>query len=173
MRQKRLDSEAQVIEENKRKRKTRKKEGGKEKNIQFRFNLIELMFIIICPGCPWRRLKLKGILLKKARKKFFFQLDVLNYLKKMQMLDLLTFTLLEPEENTIIQFLSKPSISLAQRKDIYDKIQRVNNIDSKEVEELYNALKHFSGNQQQTPVQQRLFKLTKKEMGILIKKIVG
>ena len=119
----------------------------------------------------WKSLGIKSFLLGKAKEKLFFQLDVLNYLKKMQLIDLLGYTFLSPEENTILQFLSKPSISLAQRTDIYDKINTLNNVGMKEVDELYNAIRHLYDNKNKSEMQKRLFSLTKSEMGMWIKRI--
>ena len=139
--------------------------------INFHFNIVELFIITACPCCIWKSLSVKRHLLAKAKEKLFFQLDVLNYLKKMQFLDLLGYSLLEPEENTVLQFLSKPSISLAQRSDIYDRINKINNVNSQEIDEVYSAIKTLSKNKEDNQMRARLYNLTKSEMGLWIKKI--
>lgn len=141
------------------------------KIIDFHFSLIELFLLFACSCISWKRLKAKKNLLHKAKEKLFFQLDVLNYLKKMQLLDLLVYSLLEPEENIILQFLSKPSISLAQRNDIFDKINQINNVDSKEVNELYSAIKKIEQKTKKTKIQERLYYLSKTEMGMWIRRV--
>lgn len=126
---------------------------------------------MICPCASWKKLKKKKNLLKKAKEKLFFQLDILNFLKKMQLIDLIDYVLLEPEENTILQFLSKPSVSLAQRTDIYDRIHQINNVELKEVDELYDAIKKLKNKKFKNEMQKRLYNLTKSEMGLWIKRI--
>ena len=77
---------------------------------------------------------------------------------------------MDPNENVILQFLSKPSISLAHRKDIYDKLHSVNDIDAKEVEDLDYAIQCLAQKVEKTPAQKRLLKLTRSEMGAFIRK---
>ena len=149
----------------------KKKKKSKEKSLNFHFNFIEIVIVSIFPKFAWEELREKNTLLRKAHEKLFFQSDILNYMKHMQLLDLLNYSILEPNENTILQFLSKPSISLAQRKDIYDKIHKVNDIDSKEIDDLYTSIKTLSSKRDKTPMQKRLFKLTKIEMGAFMKKL--
>ena len=148
-----------------------KEKKEKNKGLDFNFNLIEVIFSTVFPFCSWSNLKKKKSLLEKAKKKMFFQLDVLNYLKNMQLLDLLIYSVLEPSENTILQFLAKPSISLAQKKDIHDAIQSTKNIDEREIEDLHSAIKFIFDIKEKTPLQKRLLKLTKIEMGALMRKI--
>lgn len=139
--------------------------------IKFHFNLFQLALISMCPCVSWRSLSLKRYLLMKGKEKLFFQLDILNYLKKMQLLDLLGYILLDADENIIIQFLSKPSISLAQRTDIYERINKINNVDTTEINELYSAIQRLTNNQNKTDIQKRLFHLTRSEMGLWIKRM--
>ena len=139
--------------------------------INIHFNIFHLIVNSVCPCVSWKKLKVKKYLLGKAREKLFFQLDVLNYLKKMQLLELLVYALLEPEENTILQFLSKPSISLAQKTDIYDRIHQTNNFDFKEIDELYTAVRKLASKSDKTEMQKRLFNITRSEMGLWIKRI--
>lgn len=135
------------------------------------YNLCEILFVMICPILSWKKLKKKNSLFKKGKDKLFFQLDVLNYLKHMQLLDILNYILLNNEENIIVQFLSKPSISLAQKKDIQDKLNSVNSINLKEADELFFATKQLFEKKEKSPMEKRLLKLTKGEVGILIQKM--
>lgn len=146
------------------------KKKSLESKVDFKFNLVEIIFLTACPFCMWKKLRLKRALLVKAKEKFFFQSDILNYLKNMQLLDLLVYSIMDPNENVILQFLSKPSISLAHRKDIYDKLHSVNDIDAKEVEDLDYAIQCIAQKVEKTPAQKRLLKLTRSEMGAFIRK---
>lgn len=127
------------------------------------------MFIFPC--CAWRKLKMKNILLKKARKKLYFQLDILTYLKNMQLLELLNFILLDPKENIILKVLSKPSISLVNRIDIYDQLYLRHNVDLNEWEmkQFYGAMKLIHDKKNRTPIEDRLFKIASVELQNLIR----
>lgn len=89
----------------------------------------------------------------------------------MQQLEILNYSILEPNENIIVQFLSKPSISLAQKKDVYDKIRSVTDININEANELYSSIKQLYDKKEKSNFQKRLLKLTRGELGKLIKKI--
>ena len=89
----------------------------------------------------------------------------------MQLLELLTYALLDPEESIILHFLSKPSISLAQKSDLFEKINKVNAVNSKEVNELYTAMKDLEERENKTEMQKRLYNLAKSETGMWIKRV--
>ena len=141
------------------------------KPINFHFTFFELVLLYVCPCLSWKNFTNKKNLLNKAKTKLFFQLDVLNYLKKMQLLELLTYALLDPEESIILHFLSKPSISLAQKSDLFEKINKVNAVNSKEVNELYTAMKDLEERENKTEMQKRLYNLAKSETGMWIKRV--
>lgn len=89
----------------------------------------------------------------------------------MQIIDIINYSLLETNENIIVQFLSKPSISLAQKKDLHDKIHSLNDINATEADELYTAIRNIYNLKEKTNFQKRLLRLTKIEMGKLMKKM--
>lgn len=137
--------------------------------IPFKYNIIELIFIFLFPCFEWKSLKRKNILLEKAKSKLFFQLDILTYLKNMQLLDLLNYVVFEKHENTIVRFLSKPSISFANRNDIYDQIHTVNNINSNEIDEFYSSVKYLFGKENKNSKEERLCHITMIELNELLK----
>ena len=129
-----------------------------------------MLFVFIFPCCAWKTLKMKNILLEKARKKLYFQLDILTNLKNMQLLELLNFILLDPKENIILKVLSKPSISLVNRIDIYDQLYLRHNVDLNEWEmkQFYSAMKLIHDKKNRTPIEDRLFKIASVELQNLI-----
>ena len=122
--------------------------------------------MFICPCCAWKKLRMKNILLAKARKKLYFQLDILTYLKNMQLLELLNFILLDPKENIILKVLSKPSISLVNRIDIYDQLHLKYNVDinDEEMNQFYGAMKLLHDKKNRTSIEDRMFKIASVEM---------
>ena len=139
---------------------------SKTEKITLQYSIIELLFVFVCPCCAWKKLRMKNILLAKARKKLYFQLDILTYLKNMQLLELLNFILLDPKENIILKVLSKPSISLVNRIDIYDQLHLKYNVDinDEEMNQFYGAMKLLHDKKNRTPIEGRLFKIASVEM---------
>ena len=139
---------------------------SKTDKITLQYSIIELLFVFICPCCAWKKLRMKNILLAKARKKLYFQLDILTYLKNMQLLELLNFILLDPKENIILKVLSKPSISLVNRIDIYEQLHLKYNVDinEEEMNQFYGAMKLLHDKKNRTSIEDRLFKIASVEM---------
>ena len=139
---------------------------SKTEKITLQYSIIELLFVFVCPCCAWKKLRMKNILLAKARKKLYFQLDILTYLKNMQLLELLNFILLDPKENIILKVLSKPSISLVNRIDIYDQLHLKYNVDinDEEMNQFYGAMKLLHDKKNRTSIEGRLFKIASIEM---------
>ena len=73
------------------------------------FNCYE---IILRPCCRYSKLHLKNLLYQKALKKINYSLDVINYIKKMQEIDILKYLLLDKDQIKLFNFLTLPSISL-------------------------------------------------------------
>ena len=139
---------------------------SKTEKITLQYSIIELLFVFVCPCCEWKKLRMKNILLAKARKKLYFQLDILTYLKNMQLLELLNFILLDPKENIILKVLSKPSISLVNRIDIYDQLHLKYNVDinDEEMNQFYGAMKLLHDKKNRTSIEDRMFKIASIEM---------
>lgn len=136
--------------------------------IPFKYSIVELVFIFLLPCFQWKSLKKKNILLEKAKIKLYFQLDILTYLKNMQLLDLLNYVLLEKNENVILHFLSKPAISFANRDDIYDKLHNVNNINKNEIDDFYSSVQTLLNKTDKTSIEKRICHLTNLELKELI-----
>ena len=150
------------------KKRTLKQKDKKE--IMLTYSIIELLFVFICPCLSWEKLRLKNILLDKGRKKLYFQLDILTFLKNMQLLELLNYVILEKHENLILKILSKPSISLVNRMDIYEQLHMKYNVDitDKEMKEFYLCMRYLADKNNKTNQEERLFKIASVEMQNLL-----
>lgn len=140
--------------------------------ITLQYSIIELLFVFICPCCAWEKLRLKNILLAKARKKLYYQMDILTYLKNMQLLELLNYILLNSKEASILKVLAKPSISLVNRIDIYEQIHQRCNVDlnEEETKEFISSMKYLYDKKNKTPQEERLYKIASIELqNLLIK----
>ena len=99
-----------------------------------------------------------------GQKKLFFQLDILNYLEKIQQIELCNYILLNPKDNKMIRFLAKPTINLKNSKDIYEEIfydkKNINN----DLDEIYKYYQNLKKKKLKTQLENRLYKLAKKQM---------
>ena len=151
---------------------TRRLTKLKKGPITLKYSIIELLFVFICPYCSWEKLRLKNILLAKARKKLYYQMDILTYLKNMQLLELLNYILLNSQESAILKVLAKPSISLVNRIDIYEQIHQRCNVDlnEEEMKEFISSMKYLYDKKNKTPQEERLYKIASIELqNLLIK----
>lgn len=112
------------------------------------FNLCEIILKTL--GCKTKSVKVKTEIHQKAADKYNYYMDIFTYIKKMQEIDLLKYLLLNKDQITLFNFLSKPSVSLLYgvSDDIYQDIEKNREVSHKlkedELEEIiksYNKLK--------------------------------
>ena len=80
----------------------------------------------------------------KAEKKIHYYFDVYNYIKKMQEVDLLVYSLFDDEQVKLIDFLSRPPLKITPREmDIYNEFANRQSFNIKigkgQINELYKA----------------------------------
>ena len=75
------------------------------------FNCYEIILRPCC--CRYSKLHLKNLLYQKALKKINYSLDVINYIKKMQEIDILKYLLLDKDQIKLFNFLTLPSMHLS------------------------------------------------------------
>ena len=86
----------------------------------FKMNSLEILLIKMKCFCC-KGLKNRKKIIKAGEYKFFFYLDVLTYIKKMQEVDILKYLVLNADQLYLFNFLSKPSIST---KDITSQVYK-------------------------------------------------
>jgi len=120
----------------------------RQSNSPVDFNTIE----IICRKCVCRSksLAIKSTLYDKGVWKLDYYFDVITFIQKMQEIDILKYLLLDKDQYNLINFISKPSVSLSlDDSDVfYNHVRRNRKIKSRlnreeleEVIESYNLLK--------------------------------
>ena len=125
------------------------------------YNVFEILIYFICPCFSCKKLRDKNILFNKGKKQLFFQLDIVSYLRKVQQIELLNYILLDPGENVILNFLSKPLISYNNRNNFYNKIALgYNNISEKEIENFIKYYKYLFSKQNKNHNERRIFNLS-------------
>ncbi len=101
----------------------KKNNNKKDKKIDLNYSIIEIIISISCPCCSTKKLEIKNKLLEKAKSKLFNGLDILTYLRNLQRTEYLNYLLLEPYQNILIGYMTKPSISLDYQFDIFEHLK--------------------------------------------------
>ena len=82
------------------------------KNIKYSFNVGEIIASSLFPCCIFGNLKLKNRLNNKAIEFLYYKLDIIVYIRNMILFDLINNTMLDEHKIHIINFLSRPLLSL-------------------------------------------------------------
>ena len=88
--------------------------------------------------------------IKKAEDRVHYYLDVFNYIKKMQEIDLLTYCFLDHDQYKLFEYLSKPPVKFEDDKsNIYneflDRQITYKAISKKEIDQLYKSYNNIRG----------------------------
>ena len=140
--------------------------------IHFKYNFCELLILVFCECFSWRKLKLKNILFKKGEKLLYLSSDILSYLKNMQILDILTYIILEPNQIKMLKFISKPVISFTEKKNstnsINWKLEDDNEGKEKYVNDFYKGYKELQTTIKKTKMDKKFITILNEELDHLI-----
>jgi hypothetical protein len=110
-----------------------------------------------------KQLKLKKRLYERGKKKFFIQLDILNYLEKINQIELCNSVLMNHKEVKLIKFLSKPNISIHKKNaDIFDKIYKDNQykfLYQNQIDSVFKYYISLKKKDNKSPVEERLLNI--------------
>ena len=142
------------------------KKYKKKKKINLNYSILEIIISIFCHCCSTLNLKIKNKLLKKAKNKLFYGLDILTYLRNLQKTEYLNFILLEPYQNVLINYMTKPSISLDYQFDVFEHLKLKYNPDFHEgnVDYFLKSYYHLSDIKYKSPVDTRLYNIVNIEL---------
>ena len=118
-----------------------KKYNNDYKNL--RAGICETIFIKLCFWVSKGMRRRKSIILK-GEDRVHYYLDVFNYIKKMQEIDLLTYCIFDHDQYKLFEYLSKPPVKFdGQDLNVYNEFLNrqvtYKSIDKNEVENLYKA----------------------------------
>ena len=106
----------------------------KRKTTKFSFNIFEIIFISIIPCCLKGQLKLKNYINEKALNILYSKLNIILYARNMILFDIINKTILDEKTKDIINFLSRPILSLNkscyEEKDIFYEGYKENDFDN-------------------------------------------
>ena len=88
-----------------------------DKNINYNFSLIEIISSLLFPCLLRGNLKIKNEYYDKATEFLYNKLDIILYVRNMVLFDIINETLLGEEKKNIINFLSRPLLSLDKKEN--------------------------------------------------------
>jgi len=113
-----------------------------QKTNKFSFNILEIISIFIFPCCLKGQLKLKNLINEKALNILYNKLNIILYVRNMILFDIINKTILDDPKKDIINFLSRPILSLTknsfEEKDIFYESYKESDFDK--FYESYSAL---------------------------------
>ena len=94
----------------------------KEKEKDYSFNVFEIFCVTFCKRYIKGRLKLKHQLNEKANELLYYKLDIHAYLRNMFLFDIINQTIIDGKKKYIINFLSRPLISIHKKEKIEEDL---------------------------------------------------
>ena len=143
-----------------------KKHRKNQEKIDLNYSIIEIIISMCCPYFSTKKLETKNKLLEKAKSKLFNGLDILTYLRNLQRTEYLNYLLLEPYQNILIGYMTKPSISLDYQFDIFEHLKsKYNpNFNYGNVEDFLRSYNLLSQIKNKTNVDTRLYNIVNIEL---------
>ena len=150
-------------------KKLKTKTISNQEKFIFQFNLCEIFSSFLCPCFLSKNLGNKIQLINIGKKNLDFQLDIFTYIHNNQILEILTYILLEPYQKTMLKFISKPSISLVKKFNVLEQLNHEINVDinDEELDEFCTMFKYLQKTNYKSNEDQRLFELVNLEMNNL------
>ena len=146
------------------------KQYPNKKTISIKYTILEIIIIKIFPCFISRYLHKKNFLFNKGKTGIFFYLDILNFMKSMATLEMLTYVILEPYQMKMLKFLAKPSISVASKINKVNQLKEDLKMDitEEEMRELISHLNIIENNIQKSDVEKRLYDIINMEFEYLL-----
>ena len=152
-----------------------KKDKEKIRKAEADFPSINYVSSIFTYICFWtsKYQKRKLELLQNAERKIFYYLEVFNYIKKIQEVDLMKYCLFDKEESFLLNFLSYPSFRTCSNiinetnKEFESEQIPYQKLQKKEIDEVFNYYNYIKNKENITKKNIKLLKLMDAEVDIL------
>jgi len=121
---------------------------------------------IFCCKFKSKSIKKKINIFKNAQMKFNYNLDLVTYMKKMQEIEILKYLILDKDTIHLMNFISKPSISLTNTsiKDeeyqlFFENLKKTNSISNQKIDTIKTAFDNLMARPNHNDVEKRILKL--------------
>lgn len=140
------------------------------KPVKMGYSTCQAIYKLICFCCKKKQTNYKHQLFKKAKKKFKYNMNILTYMRKIQEIDILKHILLDEKQMTLLNFLSKPSISLLNKHNIHDNLHGNYNVDigQNKIDNIYENYNAIFTREHGNDIDQKLLDMVSYEVDNLI-----
>lgn len=140
------------------------------KPVKMGYNTCQVICNLIFFCCKRKQTNFKHQLFKKAKKKFKYNMNILTYMRKIQEIDIIKHILLDDKQKILLNFLSKPSISLLNKHDIHKNLHGNYNVDigKSEIDSLYDCYNTIFRREHHNDTDQKLLDMVSYEIDNLI-----
>ena len=125
---------------------------------------LESIVLIFFPCFASKKLKNKRLLDLNIKDKIYNSLDILSYFKNSKVLDFLKFILLEKYESNLINFISKPCVSLANKYLTNYRFNKNHKIEENELNAFFSSYKTLVNIYNKNESQKKIIDLVDKEI---------
>ena len=137
------------------------------KTIKFSYNICEALIALLFPCWIKGNLKIKANVSEKAYNILNQKLNVILYVRNMILLDIINNTIIDDKKRDILNFLSRPIISLNknknERQDIFYE-----NLFENDFDKFYNSIYELSRKANKNDYEKRLVNYSKEQLKELI-----
>ena len=115
----------------------------KKKNLTYTFNIFEIIISSFCKCCMTKELTLKKNINNKATELLYNKLDIVTYIRNMILLDVINQTLLGDDKKDIINFISRPLLSIFKGEK-YNNSQFYQHYNENDFNKFYNDISELN-----------------------------
>ena len=138
-------------------------EEFRPEKVLYDFNIFEVLGSTVCRCCQSKELKVKYTLNQKANTILFSKLDIVLYVRNMILFDIMNETFLGTGIKDVINFISRPIISLKGKEKNELKIF-YNNYKSSDFDKFYNEISDMTQKSDKRTEEKLLISLTNKHL---------
>ena len=138
-------------------------EDFRPEKVEYDFNICEVLGSTVCRCCQSKELKVKYNLNQKANSILFSKLDIVLYVRNMILLDIMNKTFLGTGIKDVINFLSRPIISLKGKEK--NELQIFyNNYKPSDFDKFYNEIGELAQKSEKRNEEKLLISLTNQHL---------
>lgn len=139
------------------------KNSQKSEQIDNSFNILELIITQICKCFMTHNMKIKNNAVNKAKKIVFRNLDVITYIRNNILNYRINQTLLDEKEKTLMNFLTRPIISIDhEEKDDFKKIYE--NFEDSDFDKYYERVVGIISNSKKEEKDKKLLSISNEHL---------
>ena len=146
----------------------RKRKKKKEK-VENKFNIFEIIVSQLFCCCMCKKIKLKHQANEKANELLYKKLDINVYVRNMILFDLLNLTTIDSIKKPLINFLSRPIVSISQKnKSEFNEFYK--NFRERDFNKFYDKIQEVAQKSKRDLGEEKLFSISNERFKSLINK---